>query len=46
MLRYAEQMALVGEHSPEPPHRLHADVKQSCYEWLHRLHSYWHALLG
>lgn len=42
----AEQMALVGEHSPEDPHRLHADTEQSCYEWLHRLHSYWHALLG
>jgi hypothetical protein len=42
----AEQMALVGEHSPEDPYRLQVELEQSCYEWLHRLHSYWHALLG
>lgn len=42
----AEQMSLVGEHSPEPPAKLNNELRRKCCEWLCRLHSYWHALLG
>jgi hypothetical protein len=42
----AEQLAQIGEHSPEDPNQLHQETKNLCYEWLHRLHAYWYAVLG
>lgn len=42
----AEQMALVGEHSPEDPKQLQRELISKTAQWQRRIQNYWRAVLG